>query len=291
MSDRPDDMMTGIQARRQGERVRPAPATRRSTAAPSVASAPSLDRRGPVPLYFQLREAILKDIERQGLKPGDRIPTEAALQRSYGVSRSTIRQALADLAAEGLIRTAHGVGTFVAEPKIRHVPLLTSFTELVSSQGFEPSHRVLLSMLVGAPPEVAKDLGLEPGAVCRFLRRLMLADGKPVGLAETWLPHDVVGAHDELFEQDRLDRGSLYEVLQAPPVGLALHRAVEAISPGVADYKGAGLLGCAEGSPVLLINRVTFTPEDRAVEATHLVFAGDRYEYRVELFRPSGVAR
>ena len=63
------------------------------------------------------------------------------------------------------------------------------------------------------------------------------------------------------------------------------------VSPGVADYKGAGLLGCAEGSPVLLINRVTFTPEDRAVEATHLVFAGDRYEYRVELFRPSGVAR
>jgi GntR family transcriptional regulator len=248
---------------------------------------PGLDRRGPLPLYFQLREAVLREIEDRGLEAGDRLPTEAALQRTYRVSRSTIRQALAEMAAEGLIRTVHGVGTFVAEPKIHHVPLLTSFTELASSQGFVPSHRVLISMLVGAPPEVATDLGLETGTACRFLRRLMLADGKEVGLAETWLPHDVVGAHDELFEQARLDRGSLYEVLQGPPIALALHRAVESISPGVADSRSAGLLGCAEGSPVLLINRVTFTPQDRAVEATHLVFAGDRYEYRVELFRPA----
>ncbi|MDP9341057.1 MAG: GntR family transcriptional regulator [Actinomycetota bacterium] len=246
----------------------------------------ALDRADPRPLYFQLREAILHDIEDRGLKPGDRLPTEAVLQHRYGVSRSTIRQALADLAIEGVIRTAHGVGTFVAEPKIRHVPLLTSFTELVSSQGFEPSHRVLESVMVGAPPDVAADLGVEPGSTCRFLRRLMLADGKVVGFAETWLPHDLVGAHDELFERDRLDQGSLYAVLQAPPVGLELHRAMESISPGVADSRAAGLLECAEGNPVLLINRVTFTPEDRAVEATHLVFAGDRYEYRVELFRP-----
>jgi GntR family transcriptional regulator len=256
-----------------------------ATASPAAGPA-GVDRRDPRPLYFQLREAILREIDEAGLRPGDRLATEAALQRRYGVSRSTIRQALAELAAEGRIRTVHGVGTFVAEPKIHHVPLLTSFTELVSSQGFEPSHRVLLSMLVGAPPDVAVDLGLEHGARCRFLRRLMLADWKPVGFAETWLPHDVVGAHDELFEQDRLDGGSLYAVLQSPPVGLALHRAVESISPGVADSKAAGWLGCAEGSPVLLINRVTFTPDDRPVEATHLVFTGDRYEYRVELFRP-----
>jgi GntR family transcriptional regulator len=274
MYGRPDDRMTDKM-----------PAMKAASAARERGSAP-LNRRDPLPLYFQLREAILREMEDGGLRAGDRLPTEAALQHRYGVSRSTIRQALAELAAEGVIRTVHGVGTFVAESKIRHVPLLTSFTELVSSQGFEPSHQVLDSVVVGAPPDVAVELGVEPGTACRFLRRLLLADGAAVGVAETWLPHAVVGAHEELFEQDRLGRGSLYAVLQAPPVGLQLHRAVESISPRVADADAAGLLGCEEGSPVLSIKRVTFTPEDRVVEATHLVFAGDRYEYRVELHRP-----
>ncbi len=256
-----------------------------------VAASAALDRRDPLPLYSQLRGAILREMEERGLRPGTRLPTEAALQRRYGVSRSTIRQAMAELAAEGVIRTVHGVGTFVAESKIRHVPLLTSFTELVSAQGFEPSHRILASVVVGAPPDVAVELGVGPGTTCRFLRRLMLADGTAVGVAETWLPHDVVGAHEELFDQDRLGGGSLYAVLQSPPLGLVLHRAVESISPGVADSEAAGLLGCGEGSPVLSIKRVTFTPEDRVVEATHLVFAGDRYEYRVELHRPQEGAR
>jgi GntR family transcriptional regulator len=244
-----------------------------------------LDREAPLPLYVQLRDALLREIREGGLRPGDRFPSEAAIRDRYPVSRATIRQALADLERGGVIRKVQGLGSFVAVPKIRHVPLLTSFTELASSQGFTPSHRVLTSSVEGAPVDAAAELGLEEGTRCRFLRRIFLTDGKAVGLAETWLPMHALDGHDDLFDRDRLDQGSMYEVLQSEPIGLVLDHAVETISAGVADALSAELLGCEAGTPVLLIRRLTFTPEELAIESTRLVFVGDRYEYQVELRR------
>ena len=244
-----------------------------------------LDRQAPLPLYAQLKEALLREIREGGFEPGDRFPTEAALRERYRVSRATVRQALGDLEASGVIRKVQGLGTFVAVPKIRHVPLLTSFAELASSQGFKPSHRVLSSTVEEAPADVAAELGLAEGARCRFLRRLFLADGDTVGLAETWLPLDVLRGHDELFSRERLSEGSMYEVLRNEPIGLVLDHAAETITPGVADAASAGLLGSELGTPVLLIRRLTFSPDGQAIECTRLVFVGERYEYRVELQR------
>ncbi|HLF69076.1 MAG TPA: GntR family transcriptional regulator [Gaiellaceae bacterium] len=248
--------------------------------------AAELDRGAPLPLWAQLKDALLREIREGGLQPGDRFPSEAVLRERYQISRATVRQALAELEAGGVIRKVQGLGSFVARPKIRHVPLLTSFSELASSQGFVPSHRVLSSSLEEVPAGAAEELGLAEGTRCRLLRRLFLADGSPVGLAETWLPVSALRGHDDLLESDRLDEGSMYEVLQSPPIGLALDHAVETISPDVADFASAELLGCEAGTPVLLIRRVTFTPNGQSVESTRLVFVGDRYEYRVELQRP-----
>ena len=141
-----------------------------------------LSRGAPLPLYFQLREELLEEIRKKGLKPGDRLPTEAALERRYRVSATTIRRALNDLAAEGLVRRIQGKGTFVGTPKIHHEPLLRSFTELLLSQGYMPEHRLLESSVEPAPIDVAGDLGIEEGASCRYLRRLHLADGEPIGV-------------------------------------------------------------------------------------------------------------
>jgi GntR family transcriptional regulator len=247
-----------------------------------------LDRDAPLPLYAQLEAALLAEIREGGLEPGDRFPSETAIRDRYRVSRATVRQALAELEASGVIRRIQGLGSFVAAPKIRHVPLLTSFTELASSQGFVPSHRVLSSALEDVSAHGAAELGLAEGTRCRRLRRLFLADGTPVGIAETWLPVSALRGHDELFERDRLDEGSMYEALQSPPIGLTLDHAVETVTPGVADEPSAELLECEAGTPVLLIRRLTFTPDGRPIESTRLVFVGERYEYRVELHRPRG---
>jgi GntR family transcriptional regulator len=136
---------------------------------------------------------------------------------------------------------------------------------------------------------VAAALGLDERAECRYLKRILIADGNPVGVAETWIPRALLGSHDALLEPGRLEEGSLYELLENPPVGLRLRRAVETISPGLADADAAALLGCDSGSPVLAITRVTFDPDERVVEFTRLLFSGDRYEYRVEMTRPEPV--
>jgi GntR family transcriptional regulator len=244
-----------------------------------------LDRDGRIPLYFQLRDALLEEIRIRALKPGDRLPGEADLERRYGVSRATIRQALAELETEGRVKRIQGKGTFVAAPKIQHLPLLTSFTQLLRTQGYEPSHRILESRILPAPARVADDLGAEEGTLCRFLRRLLLADGRVVGVAETWLAHDAIRDHEELFEPERLASGSLYELLQGP-AGIALARAVETITAVVADEERAGSLGCEPGSPVLAVKRVTSDRQGRGIESTLLLFSGERYEYQVDLLLP-----
>ena len=247
-----------------------------------------LDREAHLPLWVQLRDALLREIREGDLQPGARFPSESAIRTRFGVSRATVRQALAELESGGVIRKVQGLGSFVAVPKIRHRPLLTSFSELAESQGFTPSHRLLASSVVGAPPDAAAELGLDEGTPCRFLRRLFLADGEAVGLAETWLPVDALGAGDDLLRADRLGDGSLYRALRSEAIGLDLDHAVETISPGVADPASAELLECEPGTPVLLVRRLTCTPTGRAVESTRLVLVADRYEYRVELHRPGG---
>src|SRR3954470_2138255 len=155
-----------------------------------------LDRRAPTPLYFQLREALLREIREQGLKTGDRLPTEQEIERAYGVSRATIRQALAALEHEGVVRRVQGLGTFVASPKIRHVPRLQSFTELARSQGFVPSHRMLSSSLEPLTGDLAEELGVPAGSTGRHLVRVLMADDRVVGLADTWLSHDLIEANE-----------------------------------------------------------------------------------------------
>lgn len=242
-----------------------------------------LDREAPLPLYVQLRDALLREVREGGLGPGDRFPSEAEIRGRYAVSRATVRQALADLEADGVVRRVQGLGTFVSTPKIRHHTLLASFSELATSQGFHPTHRVLESAAAEPPAEVAAELGLPPGGRCRFLRRLLLADGGAVGLAETWLPLAALGGHDDLLDMERLGEGSLYEVLRSAPIGLVLDHGAETISPGLAGAETAALLDCEPGAPVLLVRRLTFAPGGEPVELTRLLFVGDRYEYRAEL--------
>jgi GntR family transcriptional regulator len=245
------------------------------------------DRRTPVPLYVQLREALRRDIRERGLAPGDRLPTETQLGERYGVSRATIRQAVGDLELEGVLRRVQGKGTFVATPKIQHVPVLTSFSELLRSQGYEPSHRLLESSIVGAPVDVAGGLGIDEGEPCRYLWRLFAADGEPVGVSQTWLPLAVIGDEvDRWIERGAANDRSLYELLEEGADEPVLHRATETINPCPADPAVAELLDCPRQTPLLLIHRATFTAADRPLEWTRLMFVPGRYEYRVELRRP-----
>jgi GntR family transcriptional regulator len=245
------------------------------------------DRRTAVPLYVQVRERLRAEIEGRGLRSGDRLPTEAELEERYGVSRATIRQAVGDLESEGVLRRIQGKGTFVATPKIQHGPILTSFSDLLRGQGHTPSHRVLRSEVLAAPDEVARGLQLDGGAPCRRLERLLLADGDPVGVSTTWLPLEVLGAHDAAIDAGTTAGRSLYELLGESSVELVPDRATETIDPALAGPIEAELLGCEPGTALLFIRRCSWTAADRPLEWTELRFVPGRYQYRVDLHRPT----
>lgn len=246
-----------------------------------------VDRASALPLYAQLKDALLDEMQRAGSKPGDRLPTEGEIETRFGVSRTTVRLALQALAHEGIVERIQGRGTFVAAPKISHQPMLTSFTENMRLQGLHPSRRALVSELREAPDRVGSRLELRADdRTCRFLRRLLLADERPVGVAETWLPVGFVGPGDEVFNHRLLNENSLYDLLRWPSVGLNLERGEETVRSALAEADDADLLECCEGDPVLIVDRTSFNTDGKPVELTRLTFDGARYQYRTEVRRP-----
>ncbi|MEX2548971.1 MAG: GntR family transcriptional regulator [Nitriliruptoraceae bacterium] len=246
-----------------------------------------LDRRQALPLYVQLKEALLDEIRDDGLQPGDRLATEGEIEDRFGVSRTTVRLALQALAQDGVVERIQGKGTFLCPPQISHRPALTSFTENMLSQGLTPSRRVLEMETRDAPDPVLSALRMRGSdRRCRFLRRLLLADGDPVAVAETWLPVRFVGEEHETLSREALEEHSLYELLAQSPIALELASGVETSRAALADADIAGLLRSSQGDPVLIVDRISSDPAGRVVEVSRLIFDGVRYRYRTEVTRP-----
>lgn len=245
----------------------------------------SVDRSSPLPLYVQLENVLMERIRTQGLKPGDRLPTEAEIEEQYAVSRATIRMSLTRMVADGHVDRVQGLGSFVARPRPMHQSLLNSFTQNMRAQGYRPNRRLLRCETVQPDDLVRTELRLPRGA-CQYVERLLLADDRPIALSRTWLPVDSLAGRLDLFTEATLASGSLYELLQGPEIGMVLDRGVETVRADLADAAGASHLQCAVGSATLVVRRKSFTPSGRPVEWSVMTFAGDRYEYHVDLQRP-----
>ncbi len=246
----------------------------------------SVDRSSPLPLYVQLERALRERIRAQALKPGDRLPSEAEIEEEYAVSRATIRMSLNRMVADGQVERMQGLGSFVARPRPMHQSLLNSFTENMKSQGFHPHRRLLRSETVEPDGDVRAALQLRRGR-CQYVERLLLTDDRPIALARTWLPVDRLAGRLDLFSADALDSSSLYELLHGPEIGLVLDCGVETVRAALAGDNEALLLDCPAASPTLIVRRTAFISTGRPVEWSVMTFAADRYEYHVELTRPS----
>lgn len=242
----------------------------------------TVDRRSPTPLYVQLEQALLGHIRARGLQPGDRLPTEGEIAEQYGVSRQTIRQALARLVTDGYVERVQGLGSFVAKPRPSHRSLITSFTTNMRAQGYIPQRRLLKAEKVRAPLEPQPHWDMPEGEY-QYLSRLLMVDGAPLAIADTWIPVDVLAGREDLFTAEVLEGSSLYELLQGADIGLQLARGVETVRAATASADQADALDCPVGSTTLVVRRISYSPSERPVEWTVMTFIADRYEYTVEL--------
>lgn len=243
------------------------------------AGGPAGGRTQREPKYWALKQHLLDLLG--ALPPGAPIPTERALATDFTVSRTTVRQALADLTAEGRLHRVQGKGTFAAEPKLAQRLQLSSYTEDIRAQGREPSSRLLETEELPAEVELAKLLGIRTGTKILRLRRLRLADGEPMALETTHLPLSRFRG----LRKQVLAGGSLYAVLREH-YGVEMERAEETIETALAGPQEAELLGADVGLPVLLLSRHSFATDGRPVEFVRSIYRGDRYKFVTTLNRP-----
>lgn len=238
-----------------------------------------VSRTSKLPLYHQLYEILRGMILRRQWQPGDLIPAEPELCEQYGVSRTTVRQVLDKLVQEGLIYRQRGRGTFVAQPTLEQAMVrIVSFTQDMRERGLEPGTQVLSAGLVRASAETAARLEIEPDAELARLARLRLANGEPMAIEESCLVHRYCpGVLDADYAavplREALERG----------YGIRLVRARQIIRAILADRDQAQLLGVRTRSPLLYIERVSYSQHDVPVEYLVIRYRADRYSLYSEL--------
>lgn len=223
---------------------------------------------GATPLHRRLADELRRAIRDGALAAGEAVPSEAELSAAYGVSRGTVRQALAALRAESLIVGGRGAKPVV----VRGLQLAQPFSELLSfsawarSLGRTPSGHVISFGLQPADPATAEALGLEPGVPLRHLVRVRLADDVPLMIERTAFAPEV----GELVAALDLEHDSIYAALGRRDVVFAAARqSVDAVTAGRLD---ARLLGVHARTPLLRIRRRTVSPAGRPLE-----WSDDRY--------------
>jgi GntR family transcriptional regulator len=236
-----------------------------------------IERESPIPLYYQLKQLLVDRIARGEWQPGDMLPTEEQLQEQYGLSRTTVRQAMKEMEFEGQISRFRGKGTFVSKPKISHSPdPHFNLTAYLTQQGLKPGWRVIAAEWVPAPAEVADRLAIDIGAEVYRLRRLRLADNEPIGYHIAHVVRDLGLGIDESHLEEG---GSLSYLRESGQLSESYaNRTIEAI---LASEEVAKALEISKGSPILMIRRRVFNAEGTPVENMRAMYRGDRFQYQV----------
>ncbi len=238
----------------------------------------SLNSASPIPLYYQLQQAIKREIDEGRWKPGDVITSERELMRVTDVSRATVRQAIAALINEGLLVREHGRGTFVARPHFEQkLHAVYSFSEQIRASGLKLDDRILQRVVLAAPPDLAELLGVVNGEPLIHLQRLRLIDGVPLMVNSSYLPYRLC---PDLLKDDV--GNSLYRALidryDLPPL-----RSRDLLEPVVADKVMAYHLQVHEGAALMYVERLAFTRNDLPLQVGRTHIRGDMCRFRVDL--------
>jgi len=233
-----------------------------------------VDRNSRTPLHVQLAQQLEAAIQGGELPVGSRLSNEVDLAEAYGLSRPTVRQAIARLVDQGLLVRKRGVGTQVVgnSGQVRRSLELTSLYDDLAAAHRKPETEVLRFGITPATAEVAAALQCEQGDRVLRLERLRRADGEPLALMRNWLPADLL----ETDPATLAERG-LYQLLRAEGVRLKVaHQTISAIP---ASLEHARLLSEEPGSPLLATTRITYDDHGQPVEYGSHLYRASRYSF------------
>jgi GntR family transcriptional regulator len=233
-----------------------------------------LDQNSALPLYQQLQRVLRDAIEKRVLDADDALPAERDLAADFAVSRITVRKAIDGLVGEGLLVRQHGSGTFVRPRVEKNFSKLTSFSEDMRARGRRP-HSVWLHRAAGTvTPEEALALRLSPGTPVFRFHRIRFADDAPMAIEYATVVASCLGSVDVV-------KSSLYEALEE--TGHRPVRALQRLRAMLLNTEQADRLGAKERDAGLLVERLGFLADRRAVEFSQSYYRGDTYDFVAEL--------
>ena len=246
----------------------------------------STDLPDPRPLYARVEAELASCISNGQVKAGDQLPTEGELMQRFGVSRPTVRQAIKNMAARGLVEIRRGTGTFVTLPKITQ-PLssLSGFVEDMERLGRHATARVIDKRIVVAGEAVARQLALAPDADVVRIQRIRLADGVPVSFDDTYLPLDI----GRQVMADDLETQPIFALLEGKH-GIPLIEAEYRLEAIAAEPAIARALGVEPLSPMLVVERTSYREGNRPIDYEKLYYRGDLVRFTTRLPRHPRVA-
>ena len=240
----------------------------------------SAGQQRPMPLYAQIKDALREQIIDGTYRQHDRIPSEADLMRSFGVSRITVRQALNSLENERLIFKVAGKGTFVSKPRpYQQSARLQGFGEAMLKLGITVTNRLLSLNTVAADAVVAARLQVPEGSPLTEIRRVRCTDGEPISLDVTYVRRHL----GERLAREDLATRDIFVIIENDydtPLGHA-ELGIDAV---IADAALARQLMIPVGSPILRAERLTWSRDGQPIDFEYLYYRGEsfRFELRAE---------
>lgn len=236
-----------------------------------------VDKKSPIPVYYQLKNIILDKIKRGEYPAESLIPSERELGETLGISRMTVRQALNQLVAEGILYREKGKGTFVSKMKFEQRNIM-SFSDMVRKKGLTPTTRILHFCKIPANPNISEFLELNIDDMVFHIRRLRLADNTPVGIEENFIPEKFCP------ELDRFDlTSSLYSIIKEEYNHAISYvdSIIEAAKPAKEEKE---LLAIPDSIPVLRITTVNYTESGLKLLYERSAYRSDEYKYNVRVY-------
>ncbi|OUM94210.1 MAG: GntR family transcriptional regulator [Thermobacillus sp. ZCTH02-B1] len=240
-----------------------------------------VDPNSPIPLYQQLKNILKRKIISEEWPVGTIIPTEKELIEAYEVSRTTVREAIAELVNQGLLQKKQGKGTIVISTRVEErLGRLTGFAEEIGDKGLEHSARLLSAEFQRNRFYELSQLGLDENATVFLVDRIRFVDKQPVAYERSCWPEDI----GRLLVNEDLNTVAFYKVLEEK-YGIELKEATDTISAVNATKYEAELLGITPGDALLERRRISCDISGRPVEFTRTKYRNDKYSYKVKLLR------
>lgn len=233
-----------------------------------------VDKASIIPIYYQLFKYFEKQISQGQLQPGDALPTEMEIVERAGISRMTVRRAISELAAAGMVYTQKGKGTFVAQPRLDNVVFnLNNYFDEIKQKGMNPHAELLEARIIKADEQLAQRLGIEVDTRCLYFRILISADGEKLAY-ET--KYTVYAKRSPILESQLID--PLLSRLAAAHSDSIPTSSKKVLKVSKATEEEANVLGVSPGIPVFFMVQTIYDTDSKIIAWGKTIYRGDRYK-------------